>query len=488
MDNSKLVITSRVGTNSVDWSLDGSPSIGAESTFRAATFLDGATGREYLAIEHNTQEYFASPRYFWPENITLNGQIYADAGAAMDAINSIDLSLRGTDVLGSLASHTDIKTLDNITVTTPSLIEGGEPVTKTLATIDDIPTPVINESDVTAMFTSNVAVPGLVARMVKYPDKDPFIRIAARDISGDSNPLVLTVERGFGSLDDHTGDNAIPVSYIDGGVVKTDVITISPETQLDQSVITIPPTIKYFDILYWNGLTEDTTSSYWVDISGVYRRFTAANTPISNFALTNWNPALPMTIEGQSVPRSNVAEIVFGAEYDNVTTVPDYVSAYMSSLRYIKYPQNATALGYAMGVGAISLTSIKFPTGLISIAGAFLSGAYVIEEVVLPSTLTTLNGVNSFADAIALKRVDIPTSLVNFGSQSSDGYFIRCTSLTEIQINGFDASLATVIARPADFSRVPNTADCKLYADTAAGAAAFKAKFPRLSNWTVVIN
>lgn len=344
--------------------------------------------------------------------------------------------------LGLLSAHTDFKTLDYLTVTTPPIEEGGEPITLVVATRDNIPIPPIAEENVLAMFTPNVAVRNLIARRIQYPGMDPYIRVAAEDNSNEDNPLVLTVERGFGSLIDHTGDRSIPVTYFDGGVPMVAAVTITPETQLDQSVITIPPVLKDFEISYWNGSSEDTTSSYWVDVDGIYHKFTAAGTPLSGLISPTDNQAgysVPFVIEGVDVDRQTIVQIVFGDDYNGVTAIP---VRFLSRInRYVK----------------VNLRGLKNVTTIASAA----FGHNYIDKLDL-SMFTNLRTVGWGFGVESYKLVELQIGSVDWSTVGGnfEGMFLYC----------------------------PNTGSCILRADSAELAAAFKSKCPAVSNWTVVIN
>ena len=84
---------------------------------------------------------------------------------------------------------------------------------------------------------------------------------------------------------------------------------------------------------------------------------------------------------------------------------------------------------------------MTFTEGTASIArgsGMTFSKDPALEQIVLPSTLKTINSANAFAGLTSLKSINLPAGLKI--DNNSSNLFKGCTSLTQIDLpEGFDS-------------------------------------------------
>lgn len=378
---------------------------------------------------------------------------------------------------GSTDEHTDIKSSDEPTITTPDPTNPGQMRTEVIATREWVeailpPVSAATRTDVTALFTTSVPVEDFHVELVDFGGtRRPMIRMWGQDTSGSSNILVVTAPAGFGSWYNNTGNNALTMhgklSTAEDGSrsVSHYPVDITPETDSQQTTITFAAEIGHFDVSYFVGVNPDNkTSSYWTDINGLSHPFTYANTPVSGLSgLGN-----TLMIAGAIVPKTEVREIVFGSDYAGETALPEYFLRALPVVRRI----DASIL--------TSVTQVQ--------QGAFGESPQ-LEEIVYPvfasgATLGDYFTGQGFDDPTALKRIDIS----GFGGVTNIGvwFFARNAGLNEIQIGGVNWSSKSV--GNLAFDVVANSTSSILRADTSALANAFKSKFPRLSNWSVILN
>lgn len=224
--------------------------------------------------------------------------------------------------LGDLAVHTDIKSLDTPTFTILDPNDPNSTITKTFASLDDLPLqPHRTVYDVTNFFTTNVPVDKFLAEMIDYQSGEKIIQLYAEDRSETSNELIITASQGYGSSFDDTGNNAKLALGIDSnGSTGIYPINITQETTVAQTTITVPPQVKDLDIRYWLGSVEY-QGSYWVDSNGIYHLFESNNTPISGLC-SAINQGV-VTINGVSLPSAQIKEIRFGSSYNSVVNIPN---------------------------------------------------------------------------------------------------------------------------------------------------------------------
>lgn len=461
-----------LGDNSVTYDIGGGP-MPAFSAFYAAGYPDGEGGG-MVAIEHRTLEYFGT-RLIPLTGITINGITFSTVDAAVRAINALDFTVPVTDQIGNLAAHTDIKSLDTPTVTMldPASEDGTGTITEPLAFAKDIPVvPPNPRADVTALFGFAPTTEAARVIVENFGESTvPFVEITASNEGPGTDDLQIEAPFGLGSLYAYTADNTdgnrtLPMVGVDGLVHYA---SITPETYADdgtpvaKSLVTVPAAVTNFTIKFPRGAVRDTTSSYYIDTNGVAHLFTAAGTPLSNFVVTSNSQ---MTIEGEVVQKVYVRQLVLGPEYSG------------SSGLNGNYPFFQFVL----------MTQIKLPvlSGITLLGPLFLAYCSKLESFSFGDSFpdVTSIGIRAF-EASAIKSLD----LSGLTKLKSCGVICRnCESLREINIGGLDFSQISVTTDGTDFRNVPNMADRIIRADSAAGAAAFKAKFPAVSNWTVVVN
>lgn len=434
------------GDNTVTYDLGDGP-MPAESCFYSAGYPD-ASG-DFVAVEHRTMNYFGT-RLIPVNKVTVNGLTFTTALAAVAAINSLDLSLRSSDEIGSLAAHTDIKSLDAPTVTMPDPINDGETITKALAFTEDIPViPPQPRQDITDLFAFSPDVAEETKHVIVEDfgeGRAPIVEVFASNEGPGTDDLVIEAPFGFGSIYAYTADNTdgnrtLPLLGVDGIVHYG---TITPETYdedgtpISKSIITIPAAVTNFTIKYPRGAVRDTTSSYYIDTNGVAHLFTAAGTPLSGF-VTSTSTFDPCIIEGVSVPRATIQKIVFGQDYNAITTIP---AGFLNNMLAANFEMNLAGL----------------------------------------KNVTTLDGFNG----CSVKYLDI--SMFTNVTSIAWGVFGRYDQLLEIQIGSMDWSKINTAGKNPFYKFTARPAGI-IRADTQALGEAFRtACAPSLDDWTVVVN
>lgn len=177
--------------------------------------------------------------------------------------------------------------------------------------------------------------------------------------------------------------------------------------------------------------------SYLIKTDDTRIDFKLDNTPINNFLSTGSSSSY-ITVNGQSITKDSVREIVFGDSY-----------------------KNYTSLGNSFLRNFSELISADFSIfKLTSVGNYFLS------------------------TNVKLASINIPNfNLISAGTN----FLYYSNSLKSIQIGAWDWSDTVIGAN--FFTLVRNFSTCNLYANTLEIGNKFKDKFsPRLSNWTVVVN
>lgn len=420
----------------------------AFSAFYAAGYPDSnGDDSGLVAVEHRTLEYFGT-RVFPVAAISVNGVTFTTVTTAVKAINALDFTVPVTDQIGNLASHTDIKSLDQPTVTMPDPVNESQTITKTLATRGEIPVvPQQPRQDITAMFG---ITPAVVSAQVVLEDfgegTSSHIEIFASNEGPGADDLVIEAPFGFGSLYAYTANNAdgnrtLPLIGVDGIVHYG---TITPETYSEdgtpvaKSIITIPTAVTNFTIKYPRGASLE-TDSYFIDINGVVYPFSAADTPLSNMTGIG-EPDSSVLIGGISVVKRNVASISFGDDYNDITILPPFFM-----YAFYRYGIKINLRGFK-NVSTFS-RNVLTATGVTSI------------DLSMMSSLTTVEGT----------------------------IFRNSDFLVDIQIGSIDWSLINVNA-DVIFNHQSSMRGI-IRANTQAIADIFVTKFaPIFDNWTVIIN
>jgi hypothetical protein len=298
---------------------------------------------------------------------------------------------------------------------------------------------------------------------------------------------MITPPIGMGSNFERTVANGNPI-VLRGwhqGVGVDHIIEITEETDSTPSTISIPAACDHFDIVYFSrgGFIQ---RSYWVDINGVYHPFSAENTPVSALS-TPEEPTGIVTIEGQQVIKSNIKIIVFGNDYLSTTAIPRNFMRHFNNLTHMGISGLSNVVTAAGDIFVYLLSIIDPDISALSklsvINNHFFSNSRlkIIDFLAPLSNVVTINSY-FFAYNNTLEKADI-SPLVKVRSFGT-GLFRDCRSLKEIQIGGLDFSVIT----GDGLNTVSNTPEGILRANSQALADAFKARFPNVSNWTVIIN
>jgi hypothetical protein len=189
--------------------------------------------------------------------------------------------------------------------------------------------------------------------------------------------------------------------------------------------------------------------------------FSMENTPLENFYGNDTN----ITINGNSVARNTVAQIIFGNSYQDVTSIGNAFIYDYSELLHADLGvfTNVVSIGDSFFYNADRLVTINLTgfTKVTDIGNTFLGRCYILESV----------------DLSALRSLE----------RLGQSFVLACESLSSIYIGDVDWSKTSVGVTP--FNSVPNVSTSTLYADTMDLAAKFKtAMYGRISQWGVVIS
>lgn len=326
----------------------------------------------------------------------------------------------------------------------------------------------INRYDITSLFTTSTPVNDFVVELVVYQNTKPLVIMRGQDTSGLNNTLTITAPRGFGSYYNFTGTNSRLMlgrdSNNSAGIYTVD---ITLETSTVNTTVTFSPEIRCFELFYWIAYPYVSNISYYIDNTGIAHRFGAINTPVTNFSNPSSSDTTEIVINNIRVPKRNIYQLYFGDDYDNITITANYFLFYFTNLVTVKLPiinNTSIGIGSLMRLGRLTSIDLNPFNSITSIGGSFLTGAFTLQSLDL-SSLTSLSTIDE--------------------SRFCEG----CTGLTEIQIGNLNFNIITVTpSLNTGFSGVLNVSTSILRADTQALADAFKAKFPNISNWTVVLN
>jgi hypothetical protein len=188
--------------------------------------------------------------------------------------------------------------------------------------------------------------------------------------------------------------------------------------------------------------------------------FSMENTPLENF-YGNGN----ITINGNSVARNTVAQIIFGSSYQGVTSI---------------------GAGFIYGYSELLYADLGVFTNVVSIGGSFFYNADRLATINLTGfTKVTDIGSMFLGRCYSLASVDL--SALRSLERLGNSFVLACESLSSVYIGDVDWSLKSV--GPPPFNGVPNVSTSTLYADTQDLAAKFKtAMNGRISQWGVVIS
>lgn len=310
-------------------------------------------------------------------------------------------------------------------------------------------------------------IPTIEDKQIWFDDDgtgDPQILIRLEQLNATSD-LVITAPFGMGSNKDFIGDNAKIAWALTNGNATAFPITITAEVNGAQSQITIPQQVSSVEISYF--VRSDFKASYYVDVNGIAHNFSLTDTPIANFAGRPGETA-NITINGLVVAKPSVKEIHFGDDYLGVTELPNYFINQFPALTATDFYglQNVTTVG---------------------------SYFYSDNNALLTADLTYLTKLTKWSSLYfcsgnrGCNFIDIHTWNQQFVSGTGDAMFsYNATNPQSINIGSW--STYTNIGRAYEFLTAPNNTNCKVYADTAAIGAAFKAYFTAISQWTVVVN
>jgi hypothetical protein len=206
---------------------------------------------------------------------------------------------------------------------------------------------------------------------------------------------------------------------------------------------------------------EAGADSYYIDTNGVIHGFSMADTPLENF-YGNGN----ITINGNSVARNTVAQIIFGSSYQEVTSI---------------------GAGFINGCKSLIHIDLNAFKNVVSIDNAFLDSCTSLRYVDLTgfTKLETI-GVSFLFGCNKLQSVDFSgfTSLKSISTHMMRG----CLLLSSIYIGSIDWSKISVSSSYL-MDAVPDVPTSTLYADTQDLAAKFKtAMRGHISQWGVVIS
>jgi uncharacterized protein (TIGR02145 family) len=275
---------------------------GAGAYPASATFYArGNSGPDFenkVLVNHKTMSDWVEAKEVDVANITVNGATFTSVSSAVKAINDLCVnftkpsgggsgggipeaptggpyartadnggtwvSVSGGSNVGSLTEHTDIKSSDNVTITTVDPDNSGETITRTVATTDMISPP--RAIDVTEHFTFNPEVADAIVEKIETEGKRPRIRIKAQagPDAGNSD-LTITASPGFGAYYDHVNTRAFirPGKDVATGSTGLYDVTATGESQDVQTVITVPKEISDVEIEYFLGTGETMPEFGW---------------------------------------------------------------------------------------------------------------------------------------------------------------------------------------------------------------------------------
>lgn len=214
--------------------------------------------------------------------------------------------------------------------------------------------------------------------------------------------------------------------------------------------------------------------------------FELGNTPIVNFC-TNF---ASITVNGQSISKNSIKEIVFGISYNTVSYISEMFIYSMDNLIKIDF----RGLGTISNIGTnfvghcpkLVEVDLNFISAVDYIPGNFLNYCTGLQSInIKPLKSSYSLGYSFLLECSGLSSIDL--SELDELVEISSGFMGYCTNLNSIQIGGIDWNLIEVYDGPYSFQNIPNQSSRFIYADTLTLANNFKAKFPNLSNWSIAI-
>lgn len=189
--------------------------------------------------------------------------------------------------------------------------------------------------------------------------------------------------------------------------------------------------------------------------------FRLSNTPLENFC-TSGDASSTITVNGQSIVKSTIKEVVFSDGYNSVTEIGNYFLPYLTNLESVDFGglKNVTSigtwfLGYS-GIKTINLSDFSEVTDISFYCLAFSA----LEELDM-SGLTSLSFVdNGLCSVSMLKTIHLGS--LDFGNIG-------------IGTGGY-------------FSGVDNVSTSSIHADSCDLIANFRVKFPNINRWIGYVN
>ena len=117
---------------------------------------------------------------------------------------------------------------------------------------------------------------------------------------------------------------------------------------------------------------------------------------------------------------------------ESVETIGNYAFEKCVELVDVTIPKGVTTIGNSAFYGCTSLESVSFPVTLTEIGEYAFYGCSSLEEVVLPNKLETLR-YRAFGSCTNLTKIYIPKTITTCTVINSDGPFVNCTSIEEIE-------------------------------------------------------
>ncbi len=298
---------------------------------------------------------------------------------------------------------------------------------------------------------------------------DSEIVLHGDDTTGvEGNDLTITIPFGYGAARFKTFPG---VTDIDTGNVDSEgkpifdrqywTAWITAESSSAQSQLFIPKEAQQFDG-FWMVGSAQTALSYWSDLDGTQTPYDFANTPMDSFR-PQWSQdpvGMAVQIEGKTVLANDISELVFGEDYDSVTSIDDAVFQNFDNIRKLQLPRNIASIGEQNVYNLSNLTDFDLPPKLESIG---VSAIYLIP----------------------ITKLTIPQTLTSIGDTSLQ----HLEYLEDIQIGSFDISKCTIGYRAFRYVGAAISTPKVIRADSLALGEAFKAAFgTTFDGWEIIVN
>ncbi len=169
---------------------------------------------------------------------------------------------------------------------------------------------------------------------------------------------------------------------------------------------------------------------------------------------------MAVQIEGKTVLANDISELVFGEDYDSVTSIDDAVFQNFDNIRKLQLPRNIASIGEQNVYNLSNLTDFDLPPKLESIG---VSAIYLIP----------------------ITKLTIPQTLTSIGDTSLQ----HLEYLEDIQIGSFDISKCTIGYRAFRYVGAAISTPKVIRADSLALGEAFKAAFgTTFDGWEIIVN